>query len=55
MCDFDHKVSAKAVRGAIVVIADMLREQGERTVSSIREAGGSASFFYSDVRQPDQS
>ncbi|MBN8593337.1 MAG: SDR family NAD(P)-dependent oxidoreductase [Anaerolineae bacterium] len=43
-----------AERGAIVVIADVLREQGERTVSSIREASGSASFFYTDVRQPDQ-
>lgn len=43
-----------AERGAVVVIADVLREAGERTAAEIRENGGIADFVLTDVRDAEQ-
>jgi 3-oxoacyl-[acyl-carrier protein] reductase len=36
-----------------VVVTDVLKEEGESTVKAIQEAGGSAEYFYLDVRDTD--
>jgi NAD(P)-dependent dehydrogenase (short-subunit alcohol dehydrogenase family) len=42
-------VQAFAKAGAQVAVADIDREAGESTVEAVREAGGSAAFFFADV------
>jgi len=43
-----------AARGAQVVIADVKQDVGERAAAQIRENGGTADFFRTDVRDPVQ-
>lgn len=43
-----------AQSGAYVIIADIAREAGEKTVAEIREAGGRADNLYLDVTNCDQ-
>ena len=45
--------SAFAKAGAKVVIGDILKEQGDETVSMIRKAGGDAVFKEADISRPE--
>lgn len=44
-----------AEEGAAVVIADVLREEGERVAAAIRDEGGRAVFQATDVTRADQT
>ena len=44
-----------AAEGAVVVIGDILEEQGEATAQSIREAGGAAAFVACDTGDGPQA
>lgn len=43
-----------AERGAAIIIADFNADDGETTAAAIRDAGGSAGFVRTDVRDPAQ-
>lgn len=43
-----------AERGAAIIIADFNADDGETTAAAIRDAGGSAGFVCTDVRDPAQ-
>ncbi len=44
-----------AENGANVAVCDVVLENAEKTVASIREAGGSAKAFYLDVTSPESA